>query len=257
MHDSRDGSEVQQMEVPSHFLFHFANAFEEEDGRLIVDFAKSDRLELGNTDSKLPVWKTVDYPKDVPYTQLVRYSFVPSATNKGKFASFDETLLSKFCAEFPSVNPVFSCKKVCAIFRNTYSKCLAYLCLIQHRYIYAGRGLSLEVPTPIQGLVKVDCEAGTEQSWIGELHEFLGESIFVPRTGASSAEDDGYLLSTLHNCRDKTTSLAVFDAKDVAKGPISRIALPVFLPFGLHGSYADGLTFNFDDVIRRFKVFEQ
>ena len=46
----------------------------------------------------------------------------------------------------------------------------------------------------------------------------------------------------------------VFDAKKIEEGPISRLLLPTFIPFGLHGYFVHGLTHDFDDITRRFKV---
>ena len=50
----------------------------------------------------------------------------------------------------------------------------------------------------------------------------------------------------------KTTEFVIFDAKHIDRGPISRSPISAYIPFGLHGSFADGLVFNFDDVARRF-----
>jgi len=39
---------------------------------------------------------------------------------------------------------------------------------------------------------------------------------------------------------DRTTdrsSLAVFDAQDVASGPVGEVQLPVRVPFGFHGTW--------------------
>lgn len=228
----RDGSEAQQVEMPPHFLFHFANAYEDGD-KLIVDFAKSDELELGASmaGKEGPIWNHVDYEKDVPLTRLYRYSF----SKRGASWQLDGTeALSQYSIEFPSVNPAVSCRK--------------------HRYIYASRGWSDEVSSPLQGLLKIDTEAKTEESWIGEPHEFLGENIFVPRSTGQKAEDDGYIISTLHDCKDMKSFLLIFDAQKVGAGPVAKLALPVFIPFGLHGTFANGFTPNFDDITRRFKA---
>ena len=87
-------------------------------------------------------------------------------------------------------------------------------------------------------------------------HEFLGEPIFIPRKGASttSAEDDGYVVGVMVDTKDMKSYFTVFDAKNIEHGPISKLLLPTFVPFGLHGYFADGLTQDFDDITRRFKV---
>ena len=79
--------------------------------------------------------------------------------------------------------------------------------------------------------------------------------MFAPKKGASptAAEDDGYLLSFLSNWQAGISEFVVFDASDVSKGPIYRAPLSVALPAGLHGSFANGLTFEQEDIISRWK----
>ena len=47
---------------------------------------------------------------------------------------------------------------------------------------------------------------------------------------------------------EKRTDLLIFDVEgrlSMEAGPISRIQLPTFIPHGLHGSFVEGLTFEF------------
>lgn len=46
----------------------------------------------------------------------------------------------------------------------------------------------------------------------------------------------------------------VFDAKNVEKGPVSKLLLPTYVPYGLHGCFVEGLTQDFEDITRRFIV---
>ena len=79
--------------------------------------------------------------------------------------------------------------------------------------------------------------------------------MFAPKKGAlpNAAEDDGYLLSFLSNWAAGKSEFVVFDASDVSKGPIFRSPLSVALPHGLHGSFANGLTYEQEDIISRWK----
>ena len=47
----------------------------------------------------------------------------------------------------------------------------------------------------------------------------------------------------------------VFDAKKIEEGPISRLFLPTFIPYGLHGCFVHGLTQEFSDITKRFEVY--
>ena len=66
----------------------------------------------------------------------------------------------------------------------------------------------------------------------------VSEPVFVARRD-STAEGDGYLLATIYDEDRNASHLAVFDASDVATGPIARAALDHRVPMGFHGSWHD------------------
>ena len=41
----------------------------------------------------------------------------------------------------------------------------------------------------------------------------------------------------VHDAATDSSSVAVFDATDVAGGPIARVAMPRRVPFGFHGDW--------------------
>ena len=65
----------------------------------------------------------------------------------------------------------------------------------------------------------------------------VSEPVFVPRS-ADAAEGDGWLTATVYRAAEDRTDLAVFEAQDVAKGPIAIAELPRRVPFGFHGNWA-------------------
>ena len=79
------------------------------------------------------------------------------------------------------------------------------------------------------------------QSGARTLHEFPegdvpGEPIFVPR-GRKAAEGDGWLLALVYRGAEDRSDFVVFDAGDVAKGPVGVAQLPRRVPFGFHGNW--------------------
>ncbi|MEO8020754.1 carotenoid oxygenase family protein [Polaromonas sp.] len=72
-------------------------------------------------------------------------------------------------------------------------------------------------------------------NWIAEEH------LFVPRS-ASARPDDGWILGTAYDWAKERTALSVFDAGNVAAGPLARIHLPYGLPLGLHGQFVQALS---------------
>jgi carotenoid cleavage dioxygenase len=63
-----------------------------------------------------------------------------------------------------------------------------------------------------------------------------GEPVFVPRS-ADAPEGDGWLVATVYRAATDTSDFVVFDAGEVAKGPIGTAELPRRVPFGFHGNW--------------------
>ena len=77
--------------------------------KTLVDIAESDSLIIADDSTDTPVWKRVDYEKDVAPTRLTRYVF---QSKDGAWTFVEKRRLSEQCIEFPSVNPSVSCSKV-------------------------------------------------------------------------------------------------------------------------------------------------
>ena len=109
----------------------------------------------------------------------------------------------------------------------------------------------------MSGIMKLDCSSGFEDRWFGEIYEVMQEPVLAMKTDSlpddpERDEDDIYVLVLLHNAKDYITELLVFDGRSICNGPVSRTKLPVYIPYGLHGTFAPGLVFNKDDVERRW-----
>ena len=88
------------------------------------------------------------------------------------------------------------------------------------------------------GYIKHDLETGASTTF--ELPEgvYASESPFAPRIGGV-VEDDGYLVSFLIDENRGKSECVLIDAKDIAAGPVVRIALPHKLSSGTHSCWAD------------------
>lgn len=68
-------------------------------------------------------------------------------------------------------------------------------------------------------------------------HGFLlEEHLFVPDPG-SEQEHRGWLIGTAYDWVRRRTLVSIFDAAQVAQGPIEQVSLPYALPLGLHGRF--------------------
>ena len=60
--------------------------------------------------------------------------------------------------------------------------------------------------------------------------------MFAPRVNASS-EDDGYLISFIHDESNNQSECVILDAKNVDAGPVTRIIMPFRVPYGFHSGW--------------------
>lgn len=63
------------------------------------------------------------------------------------------------------------------------------------------------------------------------------EPTFIPRDGG--AEGEGYLIALLNHLDELRNDVVIFDAQNLAKGPLAIIHLPLKLKLGLHGNWVD------------------
>ena len=61
----------------------------------------------------------------------------------------------------------------------------------------------------------------------------------------ATEEDDGWVVALVHDAEyDKSdfggrgTEMVIIDARKFNEGPVARLRLPVYVPFGVHGSWS-------------------
>ena len=180
------------------FSFHTISAWDDEDGRVVL------------TAMRMPSFK-MDFELSEVNRNTVVYQWTIDVDERRVVSS--RPIFETPC-EFPVINEAYVGKR--------------------HRYAY----VALQGPRLFNGMAKLDLVAGCEVSRITWPSDSLesGEFVFAPRIG-SIDEDDGYLLGIVSDTRDKTSTLIVLDARDIAAGPAARIALPHRVPHGLHSKW--------------------
>jgi len=63
-----------------------------------------------------------------------------------------------------------------------------------------------------------------------------GEVYFQPRTGATQ-EDDGYLMTFVHDWTTNTSEFVMWDALTMQEEPVLRVALKRRVPYGFHSYF--------------------
>ena len=85
-------------------------------------------------------------------------------------------------------------------------------------------------------LVRVDATTG--EASVVELGpgRVSGEWVMIPRH-TDAAEDDGWLMSLVHDAHTDRSELVVLAADAPDAGPVARVELPVRVPVGFHGNW--------------------
>jgi carotenoid cleavage dioxygenase len=86
------------------------------------------------------------------------------------------------------------------------------------------------------GIARWDLATGKHETFSYGPNTWSEEPVFTPRPGAID-ETDGWLTATVLNYGAGRTELAIFDARRVSDGPVTKLACPYALPLGFHGAF--------------------
>ena len=204
---SGDTSKIRWLEMPGRHMLHELNVWEEGD-RLIADVAAANGTALfpnedgsmnnhGETALELRRW-TID---------------LAGSTDEVK-----EEVLNDRDIQFPRPDDRFMTRKSSHSYANA------------NQHSLDGRVDGMD------SVLHFNTETGKEDMYCFGEGAACGELIFAPRLG-STEEADGYALTLVHPPNSKHTELAVFNATDLAAGPIARVIIPYGVPSGFHCNY--------------------
>jgi all-trans-8'-apo-beta-carotenal 15,15'-oxygenase len=208
---------VQIIPMQSGFVFHHANAFE-QDGQIVVDSVCYDSL-----------------PSVEPGADYLETKF--DALNPGQLWRFhfdleagtaERQLIDGRCVEFPALHPGRMGRP--------------------YRYLYIGAAHQATGNAPLQAVLKIDQATGDRQLWSAAPWGYGGEPVFIPRHPSSyrdglptpefeGAEDDGWVVVLLFNAERERSQLVILDAQKIEQGPIATLYLKHHVPYGLHGTF--------------------
>jgi all-trans-8'-apo-beta-carotenal 15,15'-oxygenase len=196
---------MQVLETRSGFIFHHANAFEQDD-KIYVDsicYESFPSVEPGQD------YLQTHFP-DLTPGQLWRFELDLSTK------TVERQLLESRCCEFPFVHPAKMGQP--------------------HRYIFMGAVHQPEGNAPLQAILKLDIATGKRQLWSAAPRGFVGEPVFVPRPEATG-EDNGWVMTLVYDAASDRSDLVILDARDLEKQPLARLHLKHHIPYGLHGTW--------------------
>ncbi|MED7953010.1 carotenoid oxygenase family protein [Streptomyces sp. BE303] len=203
-------SEIRWFPIEAGYAMHFANAYEDAAGRVVIEgpavgregwqrswnwwIGAPDRGAEPNSGSRSRRW-TVDL-----------------AAGRVREEQTDDLTV-----EFPTINEAYLGR--------------------EHRYQYAlsfpdDRGVGNHT------LVKYDRRTGGRQLLPVGTGQLPSEALFVPAAGRADADEDaGYLLTVVSDLNADASRLLVLDASDLALPPVATVHLPRRVPAMIHGSW--------------------
>ena len=198
-----DNNSLRWFEVPTCMVYHTVNAYEE--GSEIVLLG----LRMPSTNLLIPS-DDIENGKNSE-NEMAKMCRWRIDLKTGVIA---EELLDDQVTEFPRINDNLVGRKM--------------------RYIYAGEGALYANPKPLlDGVKKYDLEKGTNESYFFGRGRFGGECVFVPRPNAT-VEDDGWVITYIHDTITDRSELIVLNAQKITVGPVARVMLPQRVPYGFH-----------------------
>jgi carotenoid cleavage dioxygenase-like enzyme len=96
-----------------------------------------------------------------------------------------------------------------------------------------------------RGFVKTDTKTGARTTFELPKGVFASEAPFCPRLGSTTTatdEDDGYLVTFTIDVSGDASECLLMDARQLDRGPIARIRLPMRISSGTHATWGNLVT---------------
>ena len=197
----REGTDadVRWFDINPCYVFHPMNAYEDGD-KIVLDVSRYPHM-----------WR--ESMMDFPLPQFWRFTI--------------DTVTGKVAEEQVDDRPLEFCRVPDSLVG------------LHHRYGYSMAvpdHFSYDEPMRTNGAVmKHDRHTGARAEIDFGAGRMPGEPVFVPADGGKN-EDDGYLITFVHDASTNTSELVIMDAATMSDEPVATVALPR-VPSGFHGSW--------------------
>ena len=197
---SGSAADIAWCDVEPCFVFHVANAFDGEDGRVILDVIAYPTM-FDSAGGELDALGRFERWNVDPATRRV-----------------DRRVIDPTAQEFPRVD------------ERRFGQ--------RYRYAYTV-SVPADGNTQLAGattLYKHDLETGERRAHDFGAHRVPGEFVFVP-AAADADEDEGWLLGLVIDTATETTDFVVLDARSFEAPPVATVHLAHRIPPGFHGNW--------------------
>ena len=203
----RDGDvgSIRWFNAPACYVFHPLNSWEDGD-KLHCDVMRY---------NVAPLFPKADgSPGDKAAAKLVRWTFDLA----GNSDAIKEETLDDLDGEFPRVDPRVE--------------------TLKHRHGWYAADPSGRAGVRLNAIAHLDLTSGKRQVYELDAGDATSEPVFVPRS-ADAPEGDGWITAVIYRAGEDRSDFAVFEAQDVARGPIAVAQMPRRVPFGFHGNWVN------------------
>jgi carotenoid cleavage dioxygenase-like enzyme len=207
----RDGAAggVRWLEVDPCWVFHTLNAYDDDDGRVVVDVCRyRNAYDVSTLTGHGPL--TLD-----------RWIIDPVAGKVMQVGLDDRR------QEFPRIDD----RVISRPHRYGYSAVIDEVsrATIQPNGDFADEAFA-------NNLLKHDLALGAVEEHRFGRGATAGEAVFAP-SSPDAAEDDGYVMAFVHDPGRGAADLVILAAQDFTGEPVARVHLPARIPLGFHGSW--------------------
>ena len=203
MRRDADVSTIRWFNTEACYVFHPLNSWE-EGGKIFCDVMRYDVA---------PLFPNADGTAgDKAAARLVRWTFDLDAASDAIL----ETPLDDIDGEFPRVDPRVE--------------------TLKHRHGWYAADPSNSQTIRQTAIAHLDLQTGKRQLYELSGGDLTSEPVFVPRS-ADAPEGDGWLTAVVWRAAENRSDLLIFEALDLAKGPIAVANMPRRMPFGFHGNW--------------------
>ncbi len=201
------GDEIKWFETSPCWVFHTLNAYEDGDEVVLLACRSKQYPEVIGFAPRMPA-----PPTDGKASAATNAPFLYHWRCNLKTGRATEGPLDDISTEFPRVNEALTGKRT--------------------RFGYCGRSGGVM----FDGLIRYDLDQGTSEHHAYGQGRMGGEGVFVPRPDATG-EDDGWLVTYVHDAASGKSELVVVETHDFRAPPVARVLLPVRVPYGFHGTW--------------------
>ncbi|WP_374348388.1 carotenoid oxygenase family protein [Phenylobacterium sp.] len=206
MRRDADVSTIRWFHTGACYVFHPMNAYE-QDGKLIADVFRYDSA---------PLFPLADGRRgDKSAARLARWTLDLS----GDSDAIQEEMLDDLDGEFPRFDE--------------------RLAGSGYRHGWFAGDTTRSGSVKLNSIAHIDLTTGKRSVYEFTGGDLVSEPVFTP-TSDSAPEGQGWLTAVAWRAAENRSDFLVFDAQDVAAGPIAVAEVPRRVPFGFHGNWVAG-----------------